>query len=84
MLICEGSQGRFFEIDSHENIVWEYINPVGAKEIMSQGESPDGKGNIVFRAKKYTPDYGAFTNRDLNSGQPIERNPDKSLVDHCK
>lgn len=43
-LICEGAQGRFFEIDSNFQIVWEYHNPFGAL-------LPDGKEiqNQVFR-----------------------------------
>jgi hypothetical protein len=83
MLICEGSQGRFFEIDSCERIVWEYVNPVGAKEILSQGDVPEGLGNIVFRAKKYTTGYAAFTNRDLTPGLPIERDPNYGQTDNC-
>ncbi len=49
--------GRFFEIDSNENIVWEYINPIGALGILKQGDGTQRKGNIVFRAKKYAADY---------------------------
>ncbi|GJM29809.1 MAG: hypothetical protein DHS20C17_24440 [Cyclobacteriaceae bacterium] len=83
MLICEGSHGRFFEIDSCERIVWEYVNPVGAKEILSQGDVPEGLGNIVFRAKKYTTDYTAFANRDLTPGLPIEKEPNHRQTDIC-
>ncbi len=28
-LICSGEGGRFFEVDAHERIVWEYVNPFG-------------------------------------------------------
>ena len=76
MLICEGENGRFFEIDEDEKIVWEYISPVGASKIMSQGDDPAGDSNIVFRAIKYTVDYKAFKGRDLRPGQTIE-NPRK-------
>ena len=74
--ICEGEPGHFFEIDSNENIVWDYINPVGASEILSQGENPDNSSNIVFRAIKYSEEYAGFEGRDLTPGLPIEKSPD--------
>lgn len=72
-LICEGANGRFFEIDSDENIVWEYVNPIGASEILKQGDGTQRKGNTVFRAKKYTMDYKAFIGKDLTPGPVIEK-----------
>lgn len=72
-LICEGANGRFFEIDSDENIVWEYINPIGASKILKQGDGTQRKGNILFRAKKYATDYGAFLDKDLTPGPVIEK-----------
>lgn len=70
--ICEGANGRFFEIDSNEKIVWEYINPVGASEMLNHGDGTNRKGNIVFRAKKYAIEYEAFEGRDLTPGLTIE------------
>ncbi|WCO02339.1 aryl-sulfate sulfotransferase [Psychroserpens ponticola] len=74
ILICDGDSGYFFEIDSNENIVWEYINPSGATGILSQGDDPEGIPNLVFRAHKYGYDNPAFTGRDLTPGNPIELN----------
>jgi hypothetical protein len=71
--ICEGETGRFFEIDENETIVWEYINPVGASRILSQGEDPKDAKNIVFRATKYPSDYKAFKGRNLMPGAPVEK-----------
>ncbi|MEZ4857079.1 MAG: aryl-sulfate sulfotransferase [Gelidibacter sp.] len=82
ILICDGDSGYFFEIDSNENIVWEYINPASNDGILSQGDSPVDFANIVFRAYKYAPDYAAFTGRDLTPGNPIELNPDLSGCDN--
>jgi hypothetical protein len=82
ILICDGDSGYFFEIDSNENIVWEYINPASNDGILSQGDSPIDFANIVFRAHKYAPDYAAFTGRDLTPGDPIELNPDLSGCDN--
>ncbi|WP_452597363.1 aryl-sulfate sulfotransferase [Pontimicrobium sp. MEBiC01747] len=72
-LICDGDSGYFFEIDSSNNIVWEYINPDTVSGIVSQGDT--ATQNIVFRAFKYPMDYSGFTGVDLTPGTPIELNP---------
>ncbi len=77
-LICDGDSGYFFEIDTNNNKVWEYINPVATTEILSQGTVPTIGQNIVFRAIKFATDYPAFTGRDLTPGDPIELNFDIS------
>lgn len=76
MLICDGDSGYFFEIDSSNNIVWEYINPDTVNGILTQGDNPSA--NFVFRAFKYAPNYPAFNNKDLTPGEPIELSPDLS------
>jgi Arylsulfotransferase (ASST) len=48
-LICEGDFGRFFEITSEGELVWEYVNPYF-------GEGPNGLDNRVFRAYRYSAD----------------------------
>lgn len=73
MLICEGKKGHFFEIDENENIVWEYVSPIGGSKILSQGDDPTTESNLVFRAIKYTADYKAFDGKDLTPGLPIEK-----------
>ena len=70
ILICEGTSGRFFEIDNNNVIVWEYINPISSGTILTQGETPSS--NNVFRAKKYALNYAGFANKDLTPGDPIE------------
>ena len=75
IFICEGINGRFFEIVQHENIVWQYINPVhnitGA--VASQGSNPPLLRQL-FRGIKYGADYPAFEGKDLTPGSPIELN----------
>jgi Arylsulfotransferase (ASST)/Secretion system C-terminal sorting domain len=78
ILICSGSTGYFFEIDSNNDKVWEYINPVSTSGVLSQGDNPFETGNIVFRAIRYPLNYAAFDGRDLTPGNPIELNPDLS------
>ncbi len=73
MLFCEGRSGHFFEIDEKDQIVWEYISPIGGSKILSQGDDPTNESNIVFRAIKYTTDYKAFDGKDLTPGLPVEK-----------
>ncbi len=62
-LICEGVTGRFFEVDTNINIVWEYINPVNSLGPMTQGTIP--ANNNVFRCERYARDYPAFDGKTL-------------------
>lgn len=78
-LICDGDSGYFFEIDTNSNKVWEYINPDTSTGILNQGDTP--ALNFVFRAKKFSLDYPAFTGRLLTPTNPIEGNPDISDCD---
>jgi len=36
-LVCEGVAGRFFEVTSEGEVVWEYVNPVNADGPVTQG-----------------------------------------------
>ena len=72
-LICEGSEGHFFEIDSDSRIVWEYINPVRQGGPVTQGN--EAPSNDVFRAYRYGADYPAFEGRPLFPMGAIEFNP---------
>ncbi len=73
ILICEGRKGHLFEINSDEEIVWEYTNPTSGDIFFSQGDLPNN--NDLFRAYRYATDYPAFTDRELTPGLPIELNP---------
>lgn len=76
-LICEGINGRFFEITAEEEIVWEYISPVTSTNgnIVTQGTDPSTYSNVSFKAIKYSTNYEAFTGRDLTPSNAIELNP---------
>jgi len=69
-LICEGPEGRIFEVTPDEEIVWEYINAENVYGPITQGEEPGN--NAVFRAHKYGLDYPAFEGRDLTPYGVIE------------
>jgi hypothetical protein len=74
ILICEGGEGRIFEIDENKNIVWEYVNPVISSGVITSQFDASPVGNTIFRAIKYGLDYEAFIGRNLIVGDPIEKN----------
>ena len=76
ILICEGASGHFFEIDSNNDIVWEYINPASFSGPLTQGDNPNFASNTTFRITKYAPSYVGFIGKNLTPGDPIELNPD--------
>jgi len=72
--ICEGNDGRFFEVTLDGEVVWEYINPAtGTGAILTQGQQPNN--NSTFRATRYPADYAAFEGKDLTPGAPVEIDP---------
>jgi hypothetical protein len=75
ILICEGTSGRFFEVDSLGNTVWEYINPVGSGGPRPQGQVPEGFGAWVFKIQRYAKHYIGFQNQNMASSAPIETSP---------
>jgi arylsulfotransferase ASST/type IX secretion system substrate protein len=77
IMMCEGTSGKFTEIDTLKNIVWQYINPMTNSGITSQGDPILGV-NTVFRSIKYDASYSGFDGKDLTPGLPIESNPDLS------
>ena len=77
-LICEGDSGHFFEINTANEIVWDYVSPDTTLGIATQGDVPFS--NLVFRALKFPLDYPAFDNRTLTPMDPIELNPN---LDNC-
>ena len=60
-LICEGCQGRMFEVTHEGEVVWEYVSPYFVKEqffmrgLRDWSElAPPSVNNWVFRAFRYT------------------------------
>ena len=78
ILVCQGITGRFFELNSLNEIVWEYVNPVNNNTGVVFNQTEIASTNLTFRANKYSRSYSAFTGRDVTSGSPIEGNPDLS------
>jgi hypothetical protein len=78
-LLCEGDNGRFIEVDTAGNIVWEYVNPIAVGPL-NQGSNPNGMNN-VFRCTQYPATYSGFAGRTLTPGAPLELSP---LTYTCK
>jgi len=72
-LVCEATQGNFFELDSISNIVWRYVNPVNYAGPIQQGTFPSGINS--YRCIWYPANYSGFAGHLLSPGEPIELNP---------
>jgi hypothetical protein len=82
-LINEAVKGRFFEIDTNKNIVWEYRCPTIASGPMEYNQdiaaipvtNPNGDlENEVYRIYKYPSGYPGFTGHVITPGDFIELN----------
>lgn len=70
VLITEGSSGEFREVTASHEVVWSYVNPVGAFGATVQGNSPLQNG--VFIAEKYSASFPGLAGRDLQVGDVME------------
>ena len=73
-LICDGPRGDFIEVTPEGNMVWRYVNPVNQYGPATQGDSVPN--NLVFKVRRYAPDYPGLEDRDLNPKGPIEKYSD--------
>jgi hypothetical protein len=72
--VTESTKGKLFEYDmENDKLVWSYISPMRNSTLTKQGDSI--YANQQFRSFKYASDYGAFTNRNLTPGLPLEQDP---------
>jgi hypothetical protein len=60
-LICQGADGRLFEVTAGGDVVWEYHVP----RDLEPGGSSEMQEQPVFRATRYPPDYAGFDGREL-------------------
>jgi hypothetical protein len=68
--ITSGPQGRFFEVTSKGDVVWEYWSPYSGEASLPHHEFlvEDNAPNLYssFRALKISPDHPALSGRDLS------------------
>jgi len=74
-VICSGRPGKLYEVDPEGNVVWRYVNPNTQWGILKQGQVPTTGSNVVFKCRRYAPDYPGLAGRDLTPGAPIEIYP---------
>jgi hypothetical protein len=72
-LICEGANGKFFEVTSAGEIVWTYVNPVAGTGILMQGQT--SSDIPVFKIYRYAPEYPALAGKTLTALGTIETYP---------
>jgi hypothetical protein len=75
MFICQGRDGRFFEVTPDGEIVWEYWTPYSGTVTLADGSQPHPVRNFtyaVFRATKIPPDHPALAGRRL---APLDPQP---------
>lgn len=82
-IICNGTWGEIFEINSNKEVLWRYVSPLTLGGTLSQGDTIppffSGTQNWVFRAPKYGLDFPAFVGKTLTSTGPLELNPTPSI-----
>jgi hypothetical protein len=59
-LICEGQNGRIFEVTGDGELVWEFISP------LYYYIEDFGTSNQIFRAYRYGPDYEGLKGKTLD------------------
>ncbi len=81
VLLGVGRPGYAFELNSANEVVWEYRTPLVAGSPVNQGDAIALSQNLTFRIKKYPLDFEGFKDRDLSPKGYIELNPD---VNFCE
>ncbi|MEM6270053.1 MAG: aryl-sulfate sulfotransferase [Bacteroidota bacterium] len=81
VLIANGNQGTFIEVNPAKDQVWRYRNPDIGNTIVVQGDSIPGESvadqlvNGVFRAVRYLPDHPGLADKVLTPGSTVEPDP---------
>ena len=69
-LVCEGTSGKFFELDPEGEIVWIYINPITSDgTVLVQKDTPSSN---VYQVIRYGSDYSGLMGKNLSPDDPIE------------
>lgn len=63
ILITEGASGEIREVTLDQQVVWNYVNPIGSFGATAQYDNPVING--VFRAERYAAAHPALAGRDL-------------------
>ena len=78
--VCGAQSGRILEIATENETAWDYILPFRNGFRVSQGSDLNIGDNVIFRAKRYDVNYGAFSGKDLEPKYYLELEPN---IDFC-
>jgi len=78
-LVSTGRHGYVYEINSANEIVWEYEIPLLAGAPIDQGTQLSINQNLIFRTYRYPTDFSGFDGKDLSSKGYLESNPDTTF-----
>lgn len=76
VMICQSMPGRFFELDSSKNIVWDYYIPINNGVPVDRNKMQDNA--YSFRCVLYPSDYPGLAGKSLTPGTNIELNASAS------
>jgi Arylsulfotransferase (ASST)/Secretion system C-terminal sorting domain len=78
-IICVGTTGTFYEVTTAGAVVWKYICPVTNNGPLHWNDSiphdPTHSNeymNMVFRVRRYAPNFSGFTGKNMTPGNFIE------------
>ena len=75
-LIASGEWGTLLEVTRGGEIVWKYINPVIETGPLKQGQKilrdKPAAGNMLFKVRRYAPQYPGLVGKDLTPKGTIE------------
>jgi hypothetical protein len=78
-LILSGRFGFAYEMNTDDEVVWEYRIPIRAGSPVEQGTELSVNNNITFRMDRYAPDHPAFAEKDLTPQRFWELNPNTDI-----
>ena len=80
-LTLSGRWGYAYELNSNNEVVWEYRVPLRGGSPVDQGTDLTVNNNITFRMDRYSLDFPAFIGKDLPPGQRLELIPNSLVCD---
>ena len=75
VIMHAGRQGRAFELDNDQNVVWEYLIPLRNGVQIPQGTILNQSDNFTFQLKRYLPSFPGFEGKELLPGDYLELEP---------
>ncbi len=70
-LFANGPAGRFMELTTAEEVVWDYISPITSNGTAHQGDTPPG--TRTFKSRRYDANFVGLAGRELTPTGYVER-----------